>query len=76
MVIIAPVTRKGEGGNRRQTITKLREESKQREKGEDRRFAPNEDNWGCPLTKIVPRLGSSTFFGAPKIVLENFKEKN
>ena len=54
----------------RRTNTNTGEDGTQRKIREDSSFALNEDKLLCPLTKIVPRLGSSTFFGAPAIVLE------
>ena len=52
---------------KRRTDTNVGEDRTHRKIREDRRFAPNEAEWLCPLTKNVPRLGSSTFFGAPKL---------
>ena len=61
---------------KRRTNTNSGEEKTHFENGEDRRFAPKKDKWGCPLTANVPRQIPSTFFGAPKILFEKNKEKN
>ena len=36
--------------NERRTDTNVGEDRTQRKIREDKSFAPNEDNWGCPLT--------------------------
>ena len=53
--------------NERRTDTNGGEDWTQRKIREDRSFAPKKNIRGCPLTKIVPRHGSSPFFGAPKL---------
>ena len=60
--------------DQRRTDTNSGEEKTRFENGEDKRFASFEAEWLCPLTKIVPRLGSSTFFGAPKLSQKKDKE--